>query len=88
MLVIHASNFELKPVTPQIIQAIQFSGQPNADPNLHIVNFLVICDTVKYNMVEDKALCLNLFPFSLRDKARNRLNSLPPNSIVTWDDLV
>ena len=85
---IQAINFELKPVMLQMIQAIQFNGLPNEDPNAHIANFLEICDTVKYNGVNDEALRLRLFPFSLRDKAKNWLNSLPPNSITSWEDLV
>ncbi|XP_024025398.1 uncharacterized protein LOC112092750 [Morus notabilis] len=85
---IQANNFELKSVMLQMIQAIQFNGLPNEDPNAHIINFLEICDTVKYNGVNDEALRLRLFPFSLRDKAKSWLNSLPPNSITSWEDLV
>ncbi|WRX28177.1 Retrotransposon gag domain - like 10 [Theobroma cacao] len=51
------------------------------------VNFLKICDTFKYNGVTDDAIRLRLFPFSLRDKAKSWLNSLPNGSITTWEDL-
>ncbi|KAH9680322.1 hypothetical protein KPL71_026505 [Citrus sinensis] len=37
--------------------------------------------------LKPEALRLRLFPFSLRDRARAWLNSLPPDSITTWSDL-
>ena len=43
---------------------------------------------VKYNGVSDDAICLRLFPFSLKDKAKHWLNSEPLDSVTTWDDLV
>ena len=63
-------------------------GLPNEDPNTHISNFLEVFDMVKYNGVRDDAVRLRLFPFSLKDKVKHWLNSKPPNSIITWDDLV
>ena len=60
----------------------------NEDPNDHIVNFLEIYDTLKYNDVSNDALRLRLFPFTLKDKARAWLKSQPPGSFTNWDDLV
>ena len=85
---IGANNFELKPSLIQMIQNnAQFYGLSNEDPNSHISNFLEICETIKINGVSKDAIRLRLFPFSLKDKAKQWLNSLPNNSITTWDQL-
>ena len=80
---IQANNFEIKRAIIQMIQnSIQFAGLANDDPNLHIVNFLEICDTFKHNEVTDDAIRLRLFPFSLQNKAKAWLISLPPRTIL------
>ena len=85
---IQANNFELKSVTVQMLQNILFHGLPHENPNMHLTNFLEVCDTIKYNGVTEEALRLRLFPLSLRDRAKHWLTSQPPDSITTWNDLV
>ena len=48
---IQANNFELKAVTLQLFQGIQFHGLPSEDPNTHFTSFLEVYDNVKYNEV-------------------------------------
>ncbi|XP_045827939.1 uncharacterized protein LOC123919930 [Trifolium pratense] len=84
---IEANNFELKPSLLSAVQQNQFSGNPTDDPNLHLSIFLQYADTVKANGVSPEAIRLRLFPFSLRDKARAWLQSLPSNSVATWNEL-
>ncbi|XP_045802530.1 uncharacterized protein LOC123896150 [Trifolium pratense] len=84
---IEANNFELKPSLLSAVQQNQFSGNPTNDPNLHLSIFLQYADTVKANGVSPEAIRLRLFPFSLRDRARAWLQSLPSNSVTSWDEL-
>ena len=85
---IQANNFELKSVTVQMLQNILFHGLPHENPNMHLTNFLEVCDTIKYNGVTEEALRLRLFPLSLGDRAKHWLTNQPPDSITTWNDLV
>ena len=64
-----------------IQNSVQFDGLPNEDPNLHIAYFLDICDMFRVNGVPDDAIRLRLFSFSLKDRAKEWLNSLPAGSI-------
>ena len=42
----------------------------------------------RVNGVPDNAIRLRLFPFSLKDRAKEWLNSLPTRSIFDWATLV
>ena len=70
---IQANNFKLKSVTVQMLQNILFHGLPHMNPNMHLTNFLEVCDTIKYNGVTKEALGLRLFPLSLGDRAKHWL---------------
>ena len=85
---IQANNFELKSVTLQMLQNILFHGLPNENLNMHLTNFIEVCDTVKYNGVTEEALRLRLFPLLLGDREKHWLTSQPPDSITSWNDLV
>ena len=85
---VHANQFELKHSYVNMIQnSIQFHGLPTEDPNLYIAYFLEICDMFRVNDVPDDAIRLILFPFSLKDRAREWLNSFPAGSISDWATL-
>ena len=72
---IQANNFELKLVTLQMLQNIQFHELASENPNTHFTNFIEVYNTTKYNGVTDEALRLRLFLLSLDDKAKHWLIS-------------
>ena len=86
---IEATQFELKPVMFQMLQTVgQFSSMPTEDPHLHLRLFMEVSHSFKITGVTEDTLRLKLFSYSLRDRARAWLNSLPPSSISTWQKLV
>ena len=71
-----------------MVQQNQFTGHPTEDPNEHMGRFLSMANTVKLNGVRPKVIKLHLFPFSLRDIATTRYESLSYGSVNTWEELV
>ncbi|KAI3729641.1 hypothetical protein L6452_18302 [Arctium lappa] len=65
----------------------QYAGLPTEDPHSHLRSFMEITDSFKLPGVQDDALKLKLFPYSLRDRARSWYNSLKPDSIITWTQM-
>nr|GEZ99331.1 hypothetical protein [Tanacetum cinerariifolium] len=83
-----AENFEIKMNLLQLFQAKKFHGHENDNPHTHISNFKRMTATLKYRDVPNDANNLTLFPYSLEDRARIWYEKEPPNSILTWEDLV
>jgi len=81
-----ANNFELKPALVSMVQQSQFEASLMEDPNLHLLSFWAVCDTLKLNIISIDAICFHLVSFSLKDKARAWLHSLPLGSFITWDE--
>ncbi|XP_075083231.1 uncharacterized protein LOC107825674 [Nicotiana tabacum] len=86
---IQAKSFQ---ITNNMLHLLQnkglFSGIQLEDPQQHLKNFLSICKTQRQPNVTPEAIRLLLFPFSVTGAAQVWLNSLPINSIATWDELV
>jgi hypothetical protein len=59
----------------------QFFGVDTDDAATHLNKFVELCDMQKYRDVDGDIIKLQLFPFSLRGKAKEWLLSLPKNSI-------
>jgi hypothetical protein len=49
----------------------QFSGAGTKDAAAHLNNFVELCEMQKYKDVESDIINLKLFPFSLREKAKD-----------------
>ena len=81
-----AGSFELKPSVLNCLPT--FYGLENEDPYNHLNDFHAICQTFKYENFSDDDVKLRLFPFSLKDRARSWLNTLPANSIASWEQMV
>nr|GEZ83714.1 reverse transcriptase domain-containing protein [Tanacetum cinerariifolium] len=88
ILEILAKIFEIKTNLLQLVQANKFHGFERDNPHTHVRNFKRITATLKYRDVLNDAIKLMIFPFSLEGAAKIWYEKEPPNSILTWDDLV
>ena len=85
---IDVNDFELKPALIRRVQQNQFTGHPTENPNEHLGRFLRIANSIKLNVVSSEVIQLQLFPFSLRGMAAAWFNSLPYESVNTWEKLM
>nr|GEV64758.1 reverse transcriptase domain-containing protein [Tanacetum cinerariifolium] len=83
-----AENFEIKTNLLQLVQTNKFHDFKRDNPHTDISNFKRMTATLKYKDVSNDAIKLMLFPYSLEGAARIWYEKEPPNSILTWDDLV
>jgi len=85
---IAANNFEICTGLIQTIQqSCQFTGDASEDPHTHLIDFLELVETCRYNGVTTDAIRLQIFSFSLKGEAKIWLRSLPRGSITTWDQM-
>nr|GEW96807.1 hypothetical protein [Tanacetum cinerariifolium] len=80
--------FEIKTNLLQLVQTNKFHGFERDNPHTHISNFKRMTSTLKYKDVPNDAIKLMLFPYSLEGATRIWYEKEPPNSILTWDDLI
>ncbi|KAI5338618.1 hypothetical protein L3X38_017889 [Prunus dulcis] len=78
-------RFELKSGMIHLLPT--YYGNTTEDPYMHIKQFFEICATLKIQGLDDEQIKMRLFPFSLKDKAKSWLYSLPNASIHTWEEL-
>ena len=85
---VNANDFELKLALITMVQQNQFAGHPTENPSEHLGRFLRIADSIKVSGMKPEVIQLQLFPFSLRDMAITWFNSLPHESVNTWEELM
>ncbi|KAK8981760.1 hypothetical protein V6N11_049254 [Hibiscus sabdariffa] len=79
---IQAAHFKLKPVMFNMLNSIgQFGGSLHEDARQHIRAFLEVCDSFWQQGFHEDVLKLKLFPYSLRDRARDWLSGVPFGSM-------
>ncbi|CAL2259848.1 unnamed protein product [Prunus armeniaca] len=78
-------TFEIKSGTIHLLP--QFYGKAGDDPHIHIKDFFAVCATMHNGGISDEAIRLRVFPFSLKERAKEWLYSLPSASITTWTAL-
>nr|GEU98714.1 reverse transcriptase domain-containing protein [Tanacetum cinerariifolium] len=81
-------NFKIKTNLLQLVQTNKSHDFERDNPHTHISNFKRMTSTLKYRDVSNDAIKLMLFPYSLEGAVRIWYEKEPPNSILTWDDLV
>nr|GEW09102.1 hypothetical protein [Tanacetum cinerariifolium] len=88
ILEINADHFEIKTNLLQLVQANPYHSFERENPHTHINNFKMITSTLKYRDVPNDVIKLMMFSYSLEGSARVWYDKEPPNSILTWEDLV
>ena len=85
---IDANDYELEPALITMVQQNQFTGHSTENPNEHLGRFLRIMNSIKLSGIKPEVIQLQLFPFSLRYMAITWFNSLPQESVNTWEELM
>nr|GFA46814.1 reverse transcriptase domain-containing protein [Tanacetum cinerariifolium] len=85
---INADHFEIKTNLLQLVQANPYHSFERENPHTHINNFKRITSTLKFRNVSNDVIKLMMFSYSLEGNARVWYDKEPPNSILTWEDLV
>ncbi|GJX14738.1 hypothetical protein Tco_0206496 [Tanacetum coccineum] len=85
---INADHFEIKTNMLQLVQANPFHGLENENHHAHINSFKRITSTLRFRNVPNDVIKLMMFPYSLEGAAKTWYEKEPPNSILTWEDLV
>nr|GEV77338.1 reverse transcriptase domain-containing protein [Tanacetum cinerariifolium] len=84
----NAGHFEIKTNLLQLVQANPYHGFERENPPTHINNFKRITSTLKFRDVPNDVIKLMMFMYFLEGNARVWYDKEPPNSILTWEDLI
>ncbi|KAJ9538830.1 hypothetical protein OSB04_031563 [Centaurea solstitialis] len=82
-----AHNYEIKTSLINFVMMDRFGGLPMENPSKHLNSFIEKCSTLWINGLDEEAIRLKLFSFSLKDGAKEWLEGHEPNFFTTWDAL-
>ncbi|GJV21244.1 reverse transcriptase domain-containing protein [Tanacetum coccineum] len=85
---INADHFEIKTNLLQLVQDSPFHGYERENPHAHINSFKWITSTLLFRDIPNDVIKLMMFPYSPEGAAKVWYEKEPPNSILTWEDLV
>ena len=77
--------FELKSSLIHLLPT--FHGLAKEDPYQHLKDFQAACSTSKPNNMTEEQVKLRVFPFTVKDAAKQWLFDLPSGSITEWGQL-
>jgi len=83
----HPQNYEIKTQFITLIRGSTFEGRMTECPIAHVKIFLDMCDTITSPNVTAEYIRLKSFKWSLCGRALAWLESLPPQSIFSWQQL-
>ena len=78
-------NYELKNVHFTMLPS--FYDIPHEDPSIFIRDFYVTVHTFLLQGFTKDQLSMRCFPYTLKDRAKAWLTTLPPNSLASWEAL-
>lgn len=81
------ANSEIKTSYMHEVQRNIFKGRPEENPQIHLMNFQTISDSIQVNELDQDNIGLRLFLFSFGPRLEAWLESLNPESITSWIQL-
>ena len=80
-----ANEFLMK--SEMILLLPVYKGVSSENPYSFMRDFDDVCNAFLSTGLPLHIICMVLFPFSLKEKAKIWFHSLAPNSIFTWEDM-
>ncbi|KAL9228065.1 hypothetical protein vseg_003681 [Gypsophila vaccaria] len=82
-------NFEIKPAFLNLVERNQFRGNATEDPGRHMQMSTDYCSIIKQAGITQDQIREMLFPFYLRDRAREWITGLDKEAvkITDWNSL-
>ncbi|GAU40179.1 hypothetical protein TSUD_374870 [Trifolium subterraneum] len=80
-------TFYIKNTVINAFKEDQYSGSESQCPNLHLSHFYDACDYTDPPGISESDKRLRLFKFSLTGRAKDWLDTIPPGTITTWQEL-